>query len=97
MVTIKDVAKKAGVSPSTVSRALSGNGPVKESTRKKVLDAVKLLDYRPNFLAQGLKEGKTKTIGLIIPNMKSHLSRCSKRGRGCCQKIRLYRNLVQYR
>ena len=80
MVTIKDVAKKAGVSPSTVSRALSGNGPVKESTRKKVLDAVKLLDYRPNFLAQGLKEGKTKTIGLIIPNIRNPIYPAVARG-----------------
>ena len=80
MVTIKDVAKKAGVSPSTVSRALSGNGPVKESTRRKVLDAVKLLDYRPNFLAQGLKEGKTKTIGLIIPNIRNPIYPAVARG-----------------
>ena len=70
MVTIKEVAKKAGVSPSTVSRVLNKTAVVKDSTRKKVLDAINLLDYRPNFLAQGLKEGKTKTIGIIIPNIQ---------------------------
>lgn len=71
MVTIIDVAKKAGVSPSTVSRVLNGNTAVRDSTRQKVLETVKILDYRPNFLAQGLKEGKTKTIGLIIPNIRN--------------------------
>lgn len=80
MVTIKDVAKKAGVSPSTVSRALSGNASVKESTKQKILEAAKLLNYRPNFLAQGLKEGKTKTIGLIIPNIRNPIYPALARG-----------------
>jgi len=80
MVTIKDVAKKAGVSPSTVSRALSGNAAVKDSTKQKILEAVKLLNYRPNFLAQGLKEGRTKTIGLIIPNIRNPIYPAVARG-----------------
>ena len=69
MITIKDVAQKAGVSPSTVSRALSGKIPVEEKTREKVLAAVKELNYQPNALAKGLKEGRTGTIGLIVPNI----------------------------
>lgn len=69
MSTIKDVAKYAGVSISTVSRALSGTIFVEEETKAKVLEAVKALDYRPNVLAKGLKQGKTNTIGLIIPNI----------------------------
>lgn len=80
MVTIKDVAKMAGVSPSTVSRALSGNAAVKDSTKQKILEAVKLLNYRPNFLAQGLKEGRTKTIGLIIPNIRNPIYPAVARG-----------------
>jgi len=80
MVTIKDVAKKAGVSPSTVSRALKGSGVVKESTRQKILEAVALLNYRPNVLAQGLKEGRTKTIGLIIPNIRNPIYPAVARG-----------------
>jgi LacI family transcriptional regulator len=69
MATIKDVAQRAGVHPSTVSRTLSGKIPVDEETRKRVLEAVKALNYEPNVLAKGLKEGRTNTIGLIIPNI----------------------------
>jgi LacI family transcriptional regulator len=73
MVTIKDVAKMAGVSPSTVSRAISGNIPVDKQTKDKVMKAVKVLDYEPNALAKSLKDGKTNTIGLIIPNIGNQL------------------------
>lgn len=71
MVTIKEVAKRAGVSTSTVSRTLSGNIFVNKDTKKKVIKAVNELGYSPNVLAKGLKEGKTNTIGLIIPNIKN--------------------------
>lgn len=71
MITIKDVAQEAGVSISTVSRALSGNIPVADETRNKVLQAVKDLGYQPNAFAQGLRNGKSRAIGLIIPNFRS--------------------------
>lgn len=71
MATIKEVAEKAGVSPSTVSRALSGKVAVSPETKEKVLRAVKELNYQPNALAKGLKEGRSKTIGLIIPNVRN--------------------------
>lgn len=80
MVTIKDVAKRAGVSTSTVSRALSGKIPVDEATKEKVMKAVKELDYRPNVLAKGLKEGKTNTIGLVIPNIRNPIFPAVARG-----------------
>nr|PZN10300.1 MAG: LacI family transcriptional regulator [Caldicoprobacter oshimai] len=69
MATIKDVAKRAGVSPSTVSRALSGKVPVDKETRERVMEAVRALNYKPNILAKGLKEGRTNTVGLIVPNI----------------------------
>ena len=72
MVNIKDVASLAGVSASTVSRALSGKVAVNAETKRRVLNAVRELDYRPNVLAKGLKEGRSRTIGLIIPNI-NHL------------------------
>jgi len=71
MYTIKDVAKLAGVSTSTVSRALSGNIPVSEETKAKVMKAVKELNYKPNLMAKGLKEGKSNVIGLIIPDIQN--------------------------
>lgn len=80
MATIKDVAKLAGVSISTVSRALSGNIPVSDETRKKVMEAVKELNYQPNVLAKGLKQGKTNTIGLLIPNIRNPIFPAVARG-----------------
>jgi DNA-binding LacI/PurR family transcriptional regulator len=68
MPDIHDVARLAGVSKSTVSRVLTGNGPVKEETRIAVENAIKALDYSPSFLARGIRTGKTKTIGLLTPD-----------------------------
>ncbi len=69
MATIKDVARLAGVSISTASRALSEKIFVEPETKKKVLQAVADLNYRPNYLAKGLKEGKTGILALIIPDV----------------------------
>ncbi|MFQ6065897.1 MAG: LacI family DNA-binding transcriptional regulator [bacterium] len=68
-VTIKDVAKLAGVSIATVSRVLNKSSyPVAEKTRKKVLKAAKDLDFQPSKLAAGLKLEKSAAIGLIFPS-----------------------------
>lgn len=64
--TIKEVAKLAGVSASSVSRALNGHPDVSEKMRSRVLEAVERLDYRPDFFAQGLRSGATRTIGFIV-------------------------------
>ncbi|KRN89643.1 LacI family DNA-binding transcriptional regulator [Ligilactobacillus ceti] len=71
MTTIKDVAKLAGVSPSTASRALHNSSLINSATRQKVLDAVEALDYTPNFAAQNLASKRVNTIGVILPVMKS--------------------------
>lgn len=71
MSTIKDVAKLAGVSVSTVSRALSGRTFVEEETKKKVLEAVKELNYKPNVIAKGLREGRFCIIALLVPDINS--------------------------
>ena len=65
MVTITEVAKKAGVSPTTASYALNGRSEVKEKTRERVLKAAKELNYIPNKLAQSFRNGKTNTITVI--------------------------------
>lgn len=70
-VTIYDVAREAGVSMATVSRVVNGNPNVKPSTRKKVLEHIERLGYRPNAVARGLASKKTTTVGAIIPDISS--------------------------
>jgi LacI family transcriptional regulator len=70
-VTIYDVAREANVSMATVSRVVNGNPNVKPTTRKKVLDAIERLGYRPNAVARGLASKKTTTVGVIIPDISN--------------------------
>ncbi|MFD1317083.1 LacI family DNA-binding transcriptional regulator [Loigolactobacillus zhaoyuanensis] len=67
MATIRDVARLAGVSPSTASRALRGNPVISGKTRKKVETARRQLNYVPNFSAQNLANNENNTIGVILP------------------------------
>lgn len=80
MVNIHDVAKAAGVSTSTVSRVLTGNVPVSEEARNRVMEAVGKLKYQPNAFAQGLKGGSLRTIGLVVPNIRSLVFPAAIRG-----------------
>ena len=66
-VTIRDVAKKAGVGVGTVSRVLNGGTSVSETTRQKVQEAIIELQYTPNPAARRLSRGKTMVIGAIVP------------------------------
>ena len=66
MVTIKDVAKHAGVSVTTTSYALNGEGAISEATRRRVQAAAEQLNYHPNAFARHLKKNKTHTIGIFI-------------------------------
>jgi LacI family transcriptional regulator len=65
-VRLIDVAEKAGVSPSTVSRALSGHPGVSEGTRRKIIEIAEALDYRPDELARGLARASSNIIGGLI-------------------------------
>ena len=69
MPKITDVAKKAGVSVTTVSRVLNNRGYISEETRDKVYEAMKELNYQPNELARSLFRKKSNMIGLIVPNV----------------------------
>ncbi len=64
--TIRDVAKLAGVDPSTVSRVINGKAVITAETRKKVCSAMEQLDYHPNSQARSLASGQTGTIGLVM-------------------------------
>lgn len=68
-VTLTDVAEKAGVSRSAVSRTFTEGASVSEATRKKVLKAAKKLGYQPNVLASSLTTRRTKLIGLVADNL----------------------------
>lgn len=70
-ITIYDVAREANVSMATVSRVVNGNPNVKPATRKKVLEVISRLGYRPNAVARGLASKKTTTVGVIIPDISS--------------------------
>ncbi len=69
--SIKDVAREAGVSIATVSRVLNGIDVVNDETKRKVLETIEKLDYRPNILARSLKTQKSSTIGIIIPDISN--------------------------
>lgn len=66
---IKDVAKKAGVSISTVSRVINQSKPVRPKTRDRVMDAIDELAYRPNAIARSLKVKHTQSIGIMVPDI----------------------------
>jgi DNA-binding LacI/PurR family transcriptional regulator len=68
--TIVDIAKKLGISPSTVSRALSDHPDIKKETKTQVKKIAKELRYSPNQMAQSLKNNRTTTIGVIVPEIK---------------------------
>jgi LacI family transcriptional regulator len=70
-ITIYDVAREANVSMATVSRVVNGNPNVKPVTRKKVLEVIERLSYRPNAVARGLASKKTTTVGVIIPDISN--------------------------
>lgn len=70
-VKLEDVAKLAGVSPTTVSRVLNNRGYIGEQTREKVLNAIKELNYYPNDIARSLFNKKTNFIGLILPTISN--------------------------
>jgi LacI family transcriptional regulator len=68
MITIKDVAKYAGVSVATVSHVVNNTRFVSEGTRKKVLAAMQELSYQPNAVARSLRRKESKIIGLVLPD-----------------------------
>ncbi|MGC2660252.1 MAG: LacI family DNA-binding transcriptional regulator [Bryobacteraceae bacterium] len=70
-MNLEEVAKRAKVSTATVSRVLNNVGPVRTTTRARVLRAVEELKYRPNLHARNLAGGKSRTIGMIVSNMEN--------------------------
>ncbi len=68
-IDIKEIARKAGVSIATVSRTLNGKGPVREETRRRIIQIAREYNYKPNPIARGLSRRQTDTIGVILPEL----------------------------
>lgn len=100
MVTLKEIARECHVSPTTVSNILNGKPKVSEETRQRVLETVDKMGYRPNYIAQGLRNQKTRTIGIIAEDIAQFttpevvegiMSRCEEKGyRVIVKNLRLY-------
>lgn len=71
MITIKDIAKKAGVSYATVSRALNNKSDVNPKTKQRITELAEKMGYRPNFIAQNLVMKRTNNIALIVPDVSN--------------------------
>lgn len=67
-VTIKDVAKRANVAPSTVSRVIADSPRISEKTKQRVREAMKELGYHPNFIARSFASQMTQVIGIVMPS-----------------------------
>lgn len=70
-VTIYDIAKKLGISPTTVSRALNNNKAVNEQTKQRIFKEAKEMGYRSNIFASNLRSKRTNNIGVIVPRLNS--------------------------
>ncbi len=100
MITIKEIARECNVSPTTVSNILNGKPKVSQETKERVLETVNRLGYRPNYIAQGLRNQKTKMIGIIAediaqfttPEIVEGIMRyCEENGyRSIVKNLRLY-------
>ena len=70
-ITINDIAKLTNVSKSTISRVINESGPVSSKTREKVMQAIDALNYQPNEIARSLSLKRTKTIGVIVQDIRN--------------------------
>lgn len=70
-ITVYDIAKEAGVSPATVSRVLTNSAKVSESKKNRVQELIKKYDFEPNGFARSLSKQESKTIGMIVPDIRN--------------------------
>ena len=70
MASLKDVAREAGLTVTTVSRVLNNRGYISDDARRRVADAIEKLNYRPNEVARALQNKKSNTIGVIVPHIR---------------------------
>ena len=80
MATINDVARRAGVSRMTVSRAINGTGHIREGTRERIFEAIRELKYRPNLVAKSLVTRRSRTIAYVMVNISDPFHNMVSRG-----------------
>ena len=80
MATIYDVARTAGVSPKTVARALNGDAPVREETRKRIEQAVRALGYVPSQAARSMRNNRSGLVGLVSGAVSGTPSEVGEKG-----------------
>ncbi|KIL38446.1 hypothetical protein SD70_26410 [Gordoniibacillus kamchatkensis] len=68
-LTIKDIAKEAGVSTATISRVLNNSGYVSNDIKQHVMEVIRKLNYQPNAIARSLKQEKSRSVGIVLPDM----------------------------
>ncbi len=93
-ITVKEIARHAGVSTATVSRTFNNDPRVRESTKQRVLEAAKALNYRFNDAARSLKTNKTRTIGLVTPYLQNEFFMEVAEGIESCLKRSGYHLIV---
>jgi DNA-binding LacI/PurR family transcriptional regulator len=86
----KQLAKLAGVSAGTVSNVISGSARVSESSRQKVLEAIRILNYQPNLIARSFKTHRTHTLGIVVPDITIAFFPKLIRGAECAARERGY-------
>ncbi len=92
--TIHDVAKRAGVSVATVSRVVNNNYPVKASTRERVMEAIRTLEYVPNMQARELNLRHSTTVGVVIPSIGDATAAGALEGLEAALRLRSYSLLL---
>ena len=93
-MTIREVARAAGVSVATVSRVVNATGPVKDATRRRVEDEIARLAYAPNAAARSLITNRTSTIGVVLPDIWGEYFSEVIRGIDCSARQAGYHVLV---
>lgn len=79
-ITIKDVAREAGVSPQTVSRAINNKGEIRPETQARILRIADRLGYRPNSIARSLATRRSRNVGLVVPDISNPFFASAARG-----------------
>jgi len=92
--SMTDVARRAQVGVSTVSRVLSGKGYVSDDTRRKVMEAVEALDYVPNALARNLLQNRTSIIAVIVPDISNCFYSTLVNGLERCLRVQGYKTML---